>query len=242
MQERIDQKIIVALDFPSVEEALRLVESLADFKPFLKIGMQLFYLGGPNLVYQLKEQGYPIFLDLKLHDIPNTVRGAAQSLTRLGVDLMTVHCAGGSRMMEAALEGIDQGLASGAVPPRVVGITQLTSTSEQVMNEELNIAGSMEACILHYAKLAKRSGLHGVVCSPLEVEMIKENIGQDFLVVTPGIRPASSEKDDQVRVTTPKEAIRLGADYLVIGRAITRAENPRHAYQTILDEVKGANG
>lgn len=242
MQGDISRKIIIALDFPSVEEALDVVQVLKDFKPFLKIGMQLFYLSGPSLVYQLKEQGFPIFLDLKLHDIPNTVKGAAQSLARLGVDLLTVHCAGGRNMMEAALEGIEQGLTGGAVAPQVIGVTQLTSTSQKVMNEELKIAGSMEACILHYARLAEESGLHGVVCSPLEVELIKKQIGQDFLVVTPGIRPRSAKHDDQVRVTTPREAIRLGADYLVIGRAITKAANPLQAYQDILEEVKGAIG
>lgn len=231
-------QIMVALDFPTVSEALNLVDKLEGFNPFLKIGMQLFYLGGPTLIDQLKERGFSIFLDLKLHDIPNTVKGAAQSLTSLGVDMFTIHCAGGQKMMEAALEGIDKGLISGHRSPKVVGITQLTSTSQQVLNEELGILGSIENSILQYANLAQTSGLHGVVCSPLEVRMIKEAYGEQFITVTPGIRLLTSQSDDQVRVTTPQEAVRLGTNYMVIGRAITQAMDPVATYELILEEIK----
>jgi orotidine-5'-phosphate decarboxylase len=235
-----ESEIMVALDFPTVNEALHLVEKLEGFNPFLKIGMQLFYLGGPALIDQLKQRGFSIFLDLKLHDIPNTVKGAAQSLTSLEVDIFTIHCAGGQKMMEAALEGIDKGLASGQHHiPKVVGITQLTSTSQETMNQEMGIPGTIENSILNYADLATKSGLNGVVCSPLEVRMIKETCGEGFITVTPGIRPLDSLINDQVRVTTPKEAARLGSDYLVIGRAITQAEDPVVAYETILNEIQG---
>lgn len=234
-------QIMVALDFPTVDQALDLVKKLEDFNPFLKIGMQLFYLAGPSLIYELKERGFSIFLDLKLHDIPNTVKGTAQSLTTLGVDMFTIHCAGGQKMMEAALEGIAKGLVTGHhQSPKVVGITQLTSTSQQIMNQEMGIPGTIEDCILDYAKLAYKSALHGVVCSALEVRMIKDMVGEDFITVTPGIRLQESKIDDQVRVTTPTEAARLGTDYMVIGRAITQADDPVIAYESILKEIKGA--
>lgn len=236
-------QIMVALDFPTVEQALDLIDKLKEFKPIWKIGMQLFYLAGPSLVSQLKERGFSIFLDLKLHDIPNTVKGAAQSLTALGVDFITVHCAGGKSMMEAALEGIELGRQRDAsISPVVVGVTQLTSTSQEMLNQEIGIPGSMEQAILHYARLAEQSGLHGVVCSPLEVKRIKESIGKSFITITPGIRPLQDSLDDQARVTTPSEAVSLGTDYMVIGRAITKAEDPVQAYESILMEIDERKG
>ena len=235
--EEKKSRIIVALDFPSVQEALELVSSLEGYKPYLKIGMQLYYLAGPRLVYELKEKGFPIFLDLKLHDIPNTVMGAARSITSLEVDMFNVHCAGGSKMMEAALEGVDKGINQGQAAPLVIGVTHLTSTSHEMLQHEIGIKESMEDAILHYARLAQQSGLAGVVCSPLEVRMLKEKIDHAFITVTPGIRPVTTERNDQVRVTSPQEAARLGTDYMVIGRAITNAENPAEAYVNISNEL-----
>lgn len=233
---------MVALDFPSVNEALQLVDKLAGYKPYLKIGMQLFYLSGPQLIYQLKERGFPIFLDLKLHDIPNTVKGAAQSLSSLGVDIFNVHCAGGQRMMEAALEGVEKGMSSSHTQaPKVIGVTQLTSTSQQMMNQQIGIPGELSDSVLHYAKLTKQSGLHGVVCSALEVTMIKGSLGEDFITVTPGIRPNQSNAGDQVRITTPQEAASLGTDYMVIGRAITEAADPAATYENIHSEIINSN-
>jgi orotidine-5'-phosphate decarboxylase len=234
----MESKIMVALDFPLADEAYKLIDQLSDFKPFLKIGMQLYYLLGPAFIVELKKRDFPIFLDLKLHDIPNTVKGAAQSLTGLGVDIFNVHCAGGQKMMEAALEGVDKGLNSNqTASPKVIGVTQLTSTSQQMMNNELGIPGSLEDSVVHFARLAKQSGLHGVVCSPLEIRMVKEACGEGFITVTPGIRPKETGLADQVRVTTPQEAARLGTDYMVIGRAITQAENPASAYEEIINSI-----
>lgn len=232
-----NSEIMVAIDFPSVEQAYELIDKLSGFKPYLKIGMQLFYIAGPTLIYQLKEKGFPIFLDLKLHDIPNTVKGAAQTLTGLGVDIFNVHCAGGKSMMEAALEGVEKGLASNQLAPKVIGVTQLTSTSQQMMNQEIGIPGALEASVVHYAQVAKQSGLHGVVSSPLEVRMIKEKCGDDFLTITPGIRPKGTNLADQVRVTTPQEAAHIGTDFMVIGRAITQAIDPAASYEQIVKSI-----
>jgi orotidine-5'-phosphate decarboxylase len=234
-------EIMVALDFPTVEQANELINKLSGFMPYLKIGMQLFYLAGPTLIYQLKEKGFPIFLDLKIHDIPNTVKGAAQSLTGLGVDIFNVHCAGGKRMMEAALEGVEKGLSSNQLAPKVIGVTQLTSTSQQTMNQEIGVPGALEASVVHYAQVAKQSGLQGVVSSPLEVRMIKGQCGEGFLTITPGIRPKGTDQADQVRVTTPQEASRLGTDFMVIGRAITQAIDPAASYEEILKSISTAD-
>lgn len=232
-------KIMVALDYAHVEDANKLIEELHPYTPYVKVGMQLYYAAGPAFIYDLKEKGFRIFLDLKMHDIPNTVKGGAQSLAQLGVDIINVHCAGGIRMMEAALEGVEKGRSSSSASvTKVIGVTQLTSTSEQVMNEQIKIAGSLEEAIIHYAKMAKASGLHGVVCSAHEVPMIKENCGTSFITVTPGIRPSFATSDDQVRITTPKQAIELGTDYMVIGRAITKAESPKCAFEKIMEQVR----
>lgn len=239
------KKIMIALDFPSVAEAQALLDRLQDYRCYVKVGMELFYAAGPSFVEQLKKQGYYVFLDLKLHDIPNTVLGAAKSITRLGVDMFNVHAAGGKRMMEAALEGVEQGISylshssdlKKENHPIVIAVTQLTSTSEEMMNREIGIPGSIDDAVRHYARLAKESGLHGVVSSPRETKLVKKECGNDFIVVTPGIRPSWSQKGDQQRISTPEEAIELGADYLVIGRAITQSENPERALQKIIEEL-----
>ncbi|WP_213587291.1 orotidine-5'-phosphate decarboxylase [Paenibacillus sp. J2TS4] len=225
---------MVALDYPDEREAAQLLQSLQGIPCYMKVGMQLFYSAGPQFVAGLKEQGYKVFLDLKLHDIPNTVKGAAASIARLGVDMFNVHAAGGVRMMEAALEGVDR--ASGASPV-VIGVTQLTSTDERMLQEEIGIHGTIEETVVRYARLAGQAGLHGVVASPREVGRIKEALGSSFITVTPGIRPQGSEIGDQARVMTPAEAFREGTDYVVIGRPITAQADPRQALETIMEEL-----
>ncbi|MBD2846263.1 orotidine-5'-phosphate decarboxylase [Paenibacillus sp. IB182496] len=232
-------KIMVALDYPTTDAAAALVQALRGIPCWLKVGMQLYYAAGPSFVAQLKEQGYAVFLDLKLHDIPNTVKGASEVITRLGVDLFNVHAAGGVRMMEAALEGVDRARAgsAGGAPPQVIGVTQLTSTSRETLNEEIGIAGTVEDCVVRYAQLAHRAGLSGVVASPLEVQAVKTACGRAFRTVTPGIRPAGAEAGDQSRIMTPQQALACGTDYMVIGRPITGAPDPREALQSIIEEL-----
>jgi orotidine-5'-phosphate decarboxylase len=227
--------LIVALDFPTEQEALQMVDQLPVEQLFVKVGMQLFYAAGPSLIEQLRKRGIHVFVDLKLHDIPNTVKGAAQSLTRLGVNLMTVHCAGGRAMLEAAKEGVEQ--AAGSEKPLIVGVTQLTSTTQSMLNDELGLSGSVEQAVLQYATLASQAGLDGVVCSAKEVPSIKESFGSSFVTVTPGIRPAGSTSHDQARVATPVEAVRLGSDFLVVGRALTQAFDPRAVYEQLLADI-----
>lgn len=234
----IRDRIIVALDFPDVERARACVTQLRGTATYLKVGMELYYRAGEAFIYELKEQGFKIFLDLKLHDIPNTVKGAAGTLTRLGVDMLNVHASGGIKMMEAAREGMLQGLSNGQKVPKLIAVTMLTSTDQQTMNYVMRINGSIEEQVIHLSKLTKLAGLDGVVASPLEVEVIKESIGADFITVTPGIRPLGTDMNDQKRVTTPEEAIQLGTDYMVIGRAITGAEHPGEAYNRILDSIQ----
>lgn len=230
------ERIMVALDYARAEQAEALVNSLAGIPCYMKVGMQLFYSAGPSFVRMLKEQGYHVFLDLKMHDIPNTVKGGAESIARLGVDMFNVHAAGGKAMMEAALEGVEKGLQGGR-KPTVIGVTQLTSTTQTVMNEEIGISGTVEDAVLRYAKVAREAGLNGVVASPLEVLRIKETCGTDFITVTPGIRPAGADIGDQSRVMTPAEAFAQGTDYIVIGRPITAASDPREALEAILASV-----
>jgi orotidine-5'-phosphate decarboxylase len=230
-------RIMVALDVPGEAEAKKLLDVLRGIPCYMKVGMQLYYAAGPNFVLQLKEWGHKVFLDLKLHDIPNTVKGAAESITRLGVDMFNVHIAGGVAMMERALEGADKA-AEGGRRPAVVGVTQLTSTSQTVLNEEIGIAGTMEEAVLRYARLARQAGLDGVVASPREVAAIKRACDASFLTVTPGIRPAGADTGDQARVTTPAEAFRQGSDYIVIGRPITASPDPRGALESIIEELK----
>ncbi|MBE1443185.1 orotidine-5'-phosphate decarboxylase [Paenibacillus sp. OAS669] len=238
VQTNVAERIMVALDYPGAAEARQLIEALKGIPCYMKVGMQLFYSAGPEFVASLKEQGYKVFLDVKMHDIPNTVKGGSESVTRLGVDMFNVHAAGGKQMMEAALEGVDKALGSGhTTKPIVIGVTQLTSTSLAVMNEEIGISGSVEEAVLRYARLAQSAGLHGVVASPLEVIRIKEACGSGFITVTPGIRPAGADMGDQTRVMTPPEAFQQGTDYVVIGRPITAAKDPRAALEAIIQSV-----
>jgi len=226
----------VALDFSSKQEVNEFLRLFSDTPLFVKVGMELYYQEGPAMIEELKTQGHRIFLDLKLHDIPNTVKQAMKGLARLGVDLVNVHAAGGTQMMKAALEGLEAGTPSGTRRPHCIAVTQLTSTSEQMLHDELWIARSMEETVLHYASLAKESGLDGVVCSAKEVPLIREHLGEAFVTVTPGIRFANEAKGDQVRVVTPGEARKMGTNFIVVGRSITRASDPYAAYERLQRE------
>ena len=225
--------VIVALDFKDGKTALNFLDKFVDKKLFVKVGMELFYAEGPSIVKEIKERGHKIFLDLKLHDIPNTVKGGMRSLSHLGVDIVNVHAAGTISMMKAALEG---SIREDGTRPLVIAVTQLTSTSEERMKEELLIESKINDTIVHYAKNAKKAGLDGVVCSPLEAGMVKNAVGMDFITVTPGVRFDDGEKGDQVRVTTPKKAKDIGTDFIVVGRPITQAENPVEVYNRCVEE------
>jgi orotidine-5'-phosphate decarboxylase len=235
----VNRPLIVALDFPSMEEVKTFLRRFPHESLFVKVGMELYYQEGPSIISYLKEQGHHIFLDLKLHDIPNTVKRAMQRLARLEVDLVNVHAAGGTNMMEAALEGLEAGTLSGARRPHCIAVTQLTSTSEQMLHKQLLIERSMEEVVLHYASLAKESGLDGAVCSAKEVPLIRKCLGPSFLTITPGIRFADDEKNDQVRVVTPYEARKLGASAIVVGRSITSSADPYAAYKRLQREWNG---
>lgn len=224
-------RTIVALDFSSKEEVVDFLKQF-DEPVYVKIGMELTYACGLDIVETVKKMGHHIFLDLKLHDIPNTVKGGMSNLARLGVDMTNVHCAGGIAMMKAAVEGLKNGSKDGK-RPLCIGVTQLTSTSQEAMNKELGIGGSVLDCVLHYAKNAKEAGLDGVVCSVHEAKAIHEACGNDFLTVTPGIRLASDSVDDQKRVATPQLAKEEGCDYIVVGRSITKANDPKAVYEQI---------
>ncbi len=225
--------VIIACDFATGADTLSFLSRFHDQKPFVKIGMELFYAEGPDIVRTLKARGHRIFLDLKLHDIPNTVKKAMANLSKLDVDMCNVHAAGTIDMMRAALEGLTR---PDGTRPLLIAVTQLTSTSEQRMQEELLIGASLNDTVAHYAKNAQTAGLDGVVCSPLESELVKTVCGADFLAVTPGVRFADGNKGDQVRVTTPELARTLGSDYIVVGRPITAAEDPEAAYRRCLQE------
>jgi orotidine-5'-phosphate decarboxylase len=220
--------VIIACDFKDAKTTLTFLEKFKGKKPFVKIGMELFYFEGPAIVREIKARGHKIFLDLKLHDIPNTVKSAMQSLTKLEPDIIDVHAAGTIEMMKAAVEGATR---PDGTRPLVIAITQLTSTSEEIMNRELLIRKTMEETVLHYAKNAKEAGLAGIVCSPLEAAAVKKGVGMDFVTVTPGIRLPEAAKDDQVRFTTPAQAKKIGTDFIVVGRPITRAEDPFATYE-----------
>lgn len=228
--------VIVALDFPSAQQALAFTEKF-DQPIFVKIGMELFYAAGPSIVETIKQQGHKVFLDLKFHDIPNTVAGATKSCLNLGADIMNLHAGGGSKMMQAAAEAVKEYPA--ANKPLLIAVTQLTSTSADMLREELLITTKMEDTVLAYAQNAKNSGLDGVVCSALEVRRIKDSLGEDFITVTPGIRPADAEVGDQARVVTPQMARELGSDYIVVGRPITKADDPVAAYRQIKKDFLG---
>lgn len=236
-REEAASKIMVALDYPDAEAADKLLRELEGIPCYMKVGMQLFYAAGPAFVEKLKHGGYKVFLDVKMHDIPNTVKGGAGSVTKLGVDMFNVHAAGGSAMMQAALEGVEAALQAGAVRPAVIAVTQLTSTSRTVLNEQIGIDGTVEEAVLRYARLAREAGLQGVVASPAEVEAIKSACGRSFYTVTPGIRPSWAAVNDQSRIMTPADALEQGTDYMVIGRPITAAPSPREALETILKEL-----
>ena len=224
---------IIALDFSTATEAYQFLTPFEQ-SLFVKVGMELYLQEGPSVVYKLKEMGHDVFLDLKLHDIPNTVGQAMKGLARLGADLVNVHAAGGLAMMTAAREGLEAGTEAGKTRPSIIAVTQLTSTSEQQMQQEQLIQTSIDASVVHYASLAQRAALDGVVCSVLEAQKILAVCGPEFLRVTPGIRLTKGEAHDQVRVATPSNARMLGSSHIVVGRAITKAENPVQAYKTIL--------
>ncbi|MFB4162601.1 orotidine-5'-phosphate decarboxylase [Alteribacillus sp. JSM 102045] len=225
----MNKPLIIAMDFADKQTANAFLSSFENEKLFLKVGMELFYREGPALVEKWKAAGHQLFLDLKLHDIPNTVKAAARQLASLQVDLITVHAAGGIKMMEAAKEGLSEGALSKT--PDCIAVTQLTSTSEKMMKHELAIEKTLKDTVIHYANNAKQAGLQGVVCSALEAPFIKQQVGSDFSAVTPGIRLSNNKSNDQQRVVTPQEARELGSDAIVVGRSITRAaENPYQQY------------
>lgn len=224
------QSLIIALDFPDVIQTERFLSQFPSEKLALKVGMELFYQNGPSIISSIKERGHDVFLDLKLHDIPNTVKMAMTGLATLGADMVNVHAAGGQKMMEAAMEGLDKGTSAGRERPLCIAVTQLTSTSEQQMNKEQSISGSLTDSVLRYARLTQQAGLDGVVCSTHEVKDIHDCIGQGFLTVTPGIRSAGGKTHDQTRIATPEQARGFGADAIVVGRAITKAQDPLKAY------------
>ena len=228
--------VIIACDFASKADTLAFLDRFQEEKPFVKIGMELFYAEGPDIVREIKARGHKIFLDLKLHDIPNTVKKAMAVLARLDVDICNVHAAGTVAMMEAALEGLTRPDGS---RPLLIAVTQLTSTSQERMNADLLIPESMDEVIMHYAANAAKAGLDGVVCSPLEAGKVHERCGKEFLTVTPGVRFADGDVGDQVRVTTPAQAKELGSDYIVVGRPITGAADPVAAYRRCMQEFVG---
>ena len=228
--------VIVACDFSSAEQVFRFLDRFTDRKPFVKIGMELFYAEGPRIVREIKARGHRIFLDLKLHDIPNTVKKAMAVLSGLDVDMCNIHAAGTSAMMKAALEGLTRPDGS---RPLLIAVTQLTSTDEESMKRELLIDRPLDETVMHYARNAMESGLDGVVCSPLESGKVHQVCGTGFVTVTPGVRFADGDLGDQKRVTTPARAKELGSDYIVVGRPITAAEDPAAAYNRCVEEFVG---
>lgn len=228
-----NRDVIIACDFKSADETYNFLGRFTGAKPFVKIGMELFYAEGPEIVRGIKRRGHSIFLDLKLHDIPNTVHKAMACLSRLDVDMCNLHAAGTIDMMTAALEGLTR---PDGTRPLLIAVTQLTSTSEQRMQQELLISSTLEQTVEHYAKNAQAAGLDGVVCSPLESGIVKAACGKDFLAVTPGIRFSDDTKQDQIRITTPARAKEIGADYIVVGRPITAASDPVAEYERCIRE------
>ena len=225
--------VIVACDFSSKEEVLSFLDKFEGRKPYVKIGMELFYGAGPEIVKEIKKRGHKIFLDLKLHDIPNTVKKAMSVLSNLDVDMCNLHASGTVAMMEAAIEGLTR---ADGTRPLLIAVTQLTSTSQERMTEDLLINEPLDKVVMHYAQNAKKAGLDGVVCSPLEAEKVHSVCGNEFLTVTPGVRFADGDVGDQVRVTTPQRAKEIGSDYIVVGRPITAAADPVAAYERCVKE------
>ncbi len=232
----MNKDVIIACDFSSKEETLAFLDRFEDCKPFVKIGMELFYAAGPDIVREIKKRGHKIFLDLKLHDIPNTVKNAMRVLSSLDVDMCNVHAGGTIDMMREALEGLKR---PDGTRPLLIAVTQLTSTSEERMQKDLLISAGIAETIVHYAKNTREAGLDGVVCSPLEAAMVKEACGKDFMTITPGIRFKDAAKDDQVRIMDPAGAREIGSDFIVVGRPITAAEDPVAAYKRCVKEFLG---
>ena len=228
--------VIVACDFASAAQTLQFLDKFTLRKPFVKIGMELYYAEGPEIVRQIKARGHKIFLDLKLHDIPNTVKKAMAVLSRLDVDITNLHAAGTAAMMEAALEGLTR---PDGTRPLLIAVTQLTSTDQQSMERDLLIREPITDVVMHYARTAQRAGLDGVVCSPLEARKVHDACGASFLTVTPGVRFADGDVGDQKRVMTPAQAKAIGSDYIVVGRPITAAEDPVAAYERCVREFVG---
>ncbi len=228
--------VIIACDFAGRESCMKFLDNFREEKPFVKIGMELFYAEGPEIVREIKSRGHKIFLDLKLHDIPNTVKKAMSVLSKLDVDMCNLHAGGTIAMMEAAIEGLTR---EDGTRPILLAVTQLTSTSEERMKADLLIDKPIDEVVMHYAANAKKAGLDGVVCSPLEAEKVHGVCGKDFLTVTPGVRFADGDIGDQVRVTTPAKAKEIGSDYIVVGRPITAAEDPVAAYRRCVKEFVG---
>lgn len=225
--------VIVACDFSDAEQTYAFLDRFTGKKPFVKIGMELFYAEGPSIVREIKKRGHKIFLDLKLHDIPNTVKKAMAVLSGLDVDICNLHAGGAIRMMEAALEGLTR---PDGTRPLLIAVTQLTSTDQEIMTRDLLIDRPMDEVVMHYAKNAKEAGLDGVVCSPLEAGKVHEVCGRDFLTVTPGVRFADGDVGDQRRVMTPAQAKEIGSDYIVVGRPITAADDPVAAYERCVSD------
>ena len=225
--------VIIACDFADKETALSFLDKFEGRKPFVKIGMELFYAEGPQIVREIKARGHKIFLDLKLHDIPNTVKKSMAALSRLDVDMCNLHAAGTSRMMEAALEGLTR---PDGTRPLLIAVTQLTSTDQEAMERDLLIKEPIDKVVMHYAETAKNAGLDGVVCSPLEAQKVHDICGEKFLTVTPGVRFADGDIGDQTRVMTPEQAKKIGSDYIVVGRPITAAPDPVAAYERCIKE------
>ena len=228
--------VIIACDFSSAETCLNFLDKFTEEKPFVKIGMELYYAEGPSIVKALKARGHKVFLDLKLHDIPNTVKKSMSVLRDLGADIVNLHAAGTITMMEAALEGLTR---PDGTRPLLIAVTQLTSTSQERMTADLLIDHPIDQVVLHYASNAKKAGLDGIVCSPLEAGKVHDTCGADFLTITPGVRFADGEIGDQVRVMTPAQAKEIGSDYIVVGRTITAAADPVAAYRRCVAEFVG---
>ena len=233
-----DSKICIALDFKNKVEVKEFLEKFKDEKLYVKVGMELFYGEGIEMVKMIKEMGHNIFLDLKLHDIPNTVKSAMKQLAKLDVDMVNVHASGGKAMMKAAIEGLEEGKI-GNERPKCIAVTCLTSLDQEVLNNELLIEKPLEEVVLKWANNAKEAGLDGVVCSPLESKIIHDNLGVDFLTVTPGIRLASDSVNDQKRVTTPAMARELTSSYIVVGRTITGSDDPYATYKKVYQDFQG---
>ena len=229
----MERDVIIACDFSSAEETFKFLDKFEGKKPFVKIGMELYYAEGPSIVREIKARGHKIFLDLKLHDIPNTVKKAMAVLSRLDVDMCNLHAAGTVNMMKAALEGLTR---PDGTRPLLIAVTQLTSTSEETMKSDLLIDRPLDEVVMHYASCAKEAGLDGIVCSPREAGKVHERCGNDFVTVTPGVRFADGDVGDQVRVMTPAEAKKIGSDFIVVGRPITAAADPVAAYERCMRE------